>query len=165
VPRQSVSKRPKLHNLARGVAALSSRSPSPAPRRQGAGIWDGSKRYRMGIEEPNLADPPSRVRERSRMPPARGPQSRTTRYRHRQRSAHAHPQQLIETVEARIGEDAGTGGAALQGQDAGDPIIGVDGADDEWMESAIAFSELALPVEKLQIFIGIFHMPAAGAST
>ena len=43
-------------------------------------------------------------------------------------------QQLIEAVEARIG-DAGTGGEARQGQDAGDPLIGVDGADDELVET------------------------------
>ena len=44
-------------------------------------------------------------------------------------------QQLIEAVEAGIGQDAGTSGAARQGQDAGDPLIGVDGADDELVET------------------------------
>jgi hypothetical protein len=53
-------------------------------------------------------------------------------------------QQLIEAVQAGIGENAGAGGPAGQRQGAGDAIIGVDGADLDMVESAVTFGELPL---------------------
>jgi hypothetical protein len=51
-------------------------------------------------------------------------------------------QELIEAVQAGVGKDARTGGTQMEGERAGDAVIGVDGAHAELMESAKSFRQI-----------------------
>jgi hypothetical protein len=56
----------------------------------------------------------------------------------------AKDEELIEAVQAGVGEDAGAGGTGVKRQSAGDPIVGVDGADRKLVQGAVAFGKFAL---------------------
>jgi hypothetical protein len=51
---------------------------------------------------------------------------------------------LIEAAEAGVLQDAAAFRAGVQGQSAGDAIVGVDAVDVQMMQGAVALGELAL---------------------
>jgi hypothetical protein len=60
-------------------------------------------------------------------------------------------QELIEAMEAGVGEDASTGRAKVKRHDARDAIIGVDGGDVELVEGTKAIGEFALGGDRLSL--------------